>query len=408
VAVTPLAADLVESTERRRGPRPASGGRKANLVFLFPRQYRPLKPNFAKCFQNLSETFCGYIFTTSGERHRGLAIGNFRLYSERAAPSSLIVVLRRLWLQALLPLAVVRNGARVDAVVSYDPYASGLAASLLSTLLRARLIVEVRGDFHKTEPSQHPVKKRLMRLALAVSVHFADALRVLNRDQESYFRRRYPSKRVFRFSPFIAEEYFTSLDCYQGDYLLSVGHPYDLKGMDVVIKAFRLVAARHRGIKLKIMGYCPEDELRRYRELASGEPAIEFIRPGWIEDVGDLLRGCYALVNAARSEAFGRVHLEAMACQKPVVATRTNGAMECVEDGVTGLLCEIDNVADLAAQLDALLGDPARAARMGRAGFERFQRLYSERIYTQSVVSMIEEVLAREPDRRAAAPAIQP
>jgi glycosyltransferase involved in cell wall biosynthesis len=362
-----------------------------------PRQYRPLKANFAKRFENFAGAFSGYIFAISGDRYRGLRIGDFLLYSESETASAGGVVgraLRRLWLQAVLPLTVVRKAARVDAIVSYDPYASGLAGSLLKTLLGARLILEVNGDFHQAEPSRHVVKRWVMRLAFAISVRCADAVKVLNRHQENYFRQRYPSKKVFRFPNFVADEYFQSLESYQGDYLLSVGYPYDLKGMDVLIRAFRLIAGRHPGMKLKIMGHCPTAELVRYKALAQDQPAVEFVGAGWIEEVGEMMRGCYALVNAARSEALGRIHLEAMACQKPIVATRTNGAMECVEDGVTGLLCEIDNPDDLAAKLDCLLANPRLSQRMGRAGFERLQRNYSETIYTRSFVSMIEELLS--------------
>lgn len=366
------------------------------LVFVFPLQYRPLNANFARRFEKLAGMCQGYIFTIAGQRHRGLRIGDFLFYADTVDTSGFGGLAWRLWFQAFFPLKVLPKGTHVDAVVSYDPYGSGLAGSILSTLLRTRLIVEINGDFHRSGRAPHFAKRCLMRLALAISLRSADALKVLNRDQEAFFRRLHPSKRIFRFANFVADEYFQSLDCYQGDYLLSVGHPYDLKGMDVLIRAFRLVSGRHPGIRLRIMGYCPREELVRYREMASDQPAIEFVPAGWIEDVGEMMRGCYALVNAARSEALGRVHLEAMACQKPIVATRTNGGKECVDDGVTGFLCEIDNAEDLAVKLDSLLGNADLAARMGRAGRERLQRMYSEQIYTRAFVSMIEDVLAAE------------
>ena len=105
------------------------------------------------------------------------------------------------------------------------------------------------------------------------------------------------------------------------------------------------------------------------------------------------MRGCYALVNAARSEAMGRVHVEAMACGKPIIASRTNGAIECVEDGITGLLCGIGDVADLAAKLDALLSEPQRAAQIGYAGKLRMHNLFSEEACTESYHAMLEDVM---------------
>ncbi len=169
--------------------------------------------------------------------------------------------------------------------------------------------------------------------------------------------------------------------------------PFDRKGIDVLIKAFLRISEKHPHATLRIMGYCPENEFGMYRELAAGSARISFVKPGWMEEVGEEVRDCFALVNAARSEAMGRVHVEAMACAKPIVATRTNGAVLCVEDGVTGLLCNGDDVSDLADKLDALLSDRDKAKRMGEAGKARMLEMFSEDVYIRGFHDMIEEVI---------------
>jgi alpha-maltose-1-phosphate synthase len=70
-------------------------------------------------------------------------------------------------------------------------------------------------------------------------------------------------------------------------------------------------------------------------------------------------------------EPLGIVNLEAMACGTAVVASAVGGIPEVVSDGETGLLVPPDAPDALAAALNALLCDPARAEAFGRAGRER-------------------------------------
>jgi alpha-maltose-1-phosphate synthase len=88
-------------------------------------------------------------------------------------------------------------------------------------------------------------------------------------------------------------------------------------------------------------------------------------------------------------EPMGIVNLEAMACETAVVATATGGIPEVVDDGTTGLLVPIEQladgtpveperfVADLGSAIAALLAEPARAAAMGHAGRRRAVDLFS-------------------------------
>jgi len=90
-------------------------------------------------------------------------------------------------------------------------------------------------------------------------------------------------------------------------------------------------------------------------------------------------------------EPLGIVNLEAMACETAVVATATGGIPEVVVDGETGLLVPIEQatdgtgtpldpdqyVADFAAALVSVVGDPERATRMGRAGRQRAMAAFS-------------------------------
>jgi alpha-maltose-1-phosphate synthase len=70
-------------------------------------------------------------------------------------------------------------------------------------------------------------------------------------------------------------------------------------------------------------------------------------------------------------EPLGIVNLEAMACGTAVVASAVGGIPEVVTDGTTGLLVPPDDEAALAAAINALIADPARAAEFGARGRQR-------------------------------------
>ncbi|WP_433517983.1 glycogen synthase [Nonomuraea sp. CA-143628] len=110
-------------------------------------------------------------------------------------------------------------------------------------------------------------------------------------------------------------------------------------------------------------------------------------------EVIQLLTHASVFVCPSVYEPMGIVNLEAMACETAVVATATGGIPEVVAGGETGLLVPIDQgidgtphdperfAADFAERVNALLGDPARAAAMGVAGRARAVEHFSwERI----------------------------
>jgi starch synthase len=96
-----------------------------------------------------------------------------------------------------------------------------------------------------------------------------------------------------------------------------------------------------------------------------------------LEDLIHLHSGATVFVCPSIYEPFGLVNLEAMACETAVVASRVGGIPEIVVEGETGYLVDYDPTATdsfttgLAARIDELMGDPALAEKMGKAGRER-------------------------------------
>jgi phosphatidylinositol alpha-1,6-mannosyltransferase len=71
------------------------------------------------------------------------------------------------------------------------------------------------------------------------------------------------------------------------------------------------------------------------------------------------------------TEGFGLVFLEAAASGKPAVAGKAGGTDSAVVDGETGLRVDGENVAEIAAAMRRLLGNPAESAGMGHKARSR-------------------------------------
>lgn len=107
-------------------------------------------------------------------------------------------------------------------------------------------------------------------------------------------------------------------------------------------------------------------------------------------EVVQLLSHATVFVCPSLYEPFGLVNVEAMACGAPIVATATGGIPEIVVDGVTGHLVQVPSVEgpgaadarerlakDLAAGINDLVADPAKARRFGQLGRQRVVEHFS-------------------------------
>lgn len=162
--------------------------------------------------------------------------------------------------------------------------------------------------------------------------------------------------------------------------LACVGGIQRRKGQLDLVEAAALLVARFPDLVLVLCGDASDAEyharvLRRIEALRLG---ARFRFPGFQSDVRSLLAHCELLVHPAHSEGFGLVIIEAMAAGKPVVATRSGGPEEIVEDGVSGLLVPVGDPAALAAAIARVLDEPRLAGAMGRAAVQRAMLFTSE------------------------------
>jgi len=149
-----------------------------------------------------------------------------------------------------------------------------------------------------------------------------------------------------------------------------------IKATARLLEAVRLLAARVPAIHLVLVGGGAEERGLRARVAASGLTGhVTFLN--FLPHAPRALPVFDVYVSASHREGLPLAVLEAMAAGLPVVATRVAGHVDAVEHDVTGLLARPDDVADLAEKVERLLGDAAVRRRMGGAGRQRIERLFT-------------------------------
>jgi glycosyltransferase involved in cell wall biosynthesis len=169
-------------------------------------------------------------------------------------------------------------------------------------------------------------------------------------------------------------------------YILCVAMHNEKKGIDVLLRAFAQMHDRLPELRLVLAGDGPlHGQLKQLATALGITDKVVFLGLQGRTQVANLLLGCEVFVLPSRSEPFGIVILEAMASQKPVVATTAGGIPEIVENGRNGILVEPDDDKALADALLTVLKDVSLQSQFAENGLAivrtRFQMEYTGSAY---------------------------
>jgi glycosyltransferase involved in cell wall biosynthesis len=148
----------------------------------------------------------------------------------------------------------------------------------------------------------------------------------------------------------------------------ALGDLRPLKGPDDFLRAAARVAATQTDVTFLLAGPDTSGADRaRLDKLAAELDLTKNLRfLGWLDDPAEFYRALDVFVSASRTESFGLTLAEAMASGATVVATRTDGAQELIEDTRNGRLTPVGEPTMLAALISQLLARPAERERLGR------------------------------------------
>lgn len=164
-----------------------------------------------------------------------------------------------------------------------------------------------------------------------------------------------------------------------------------IKAHDVFLSVFEKVLSKFPDAIAVLAG---DGERRAELEaLARSKGIFEKTRfLGWRQDLARVYSDARVVMLTSRNEGSPVTLIEAMACARPVVATRAGGVAELVGDA--GFVCDIDDVEALSRGVKQVLADPALAADLGARGRARVARTFDQNRLVDDIDSLYQRCLA--------------
>jgi glycosyltransferase involved in cell wall biosynthesis len=179
------------------------------------------------------------------------------------------------------------------------------------------------------------------------------------------------------------------------------------KGHELFVEAAALLAQRHRDARFYIIGGVLQhqtesvafsDRIDKLIQQLGIEQSV--VRVGHVpsDEVYEWIRALDVFVLPSRTEAFGYVQFEAMACSRAVIATRIEGNLDAFIDGHSGIYVG-RSPAEMAHAQARLIEDPELARRLGAEARVRVTRFFDERRVVPALAQTLETTLARHRER---------
>lgn len=306
---------------------------------------------------------------------------------------------------------------QLDARVSLDLFEmeeSFGAPSVIRRYFRKPVVVRLHGPWCVVGPALGHARNRDFWLRCATeyfAIRGASAVSSPSQDVldrvRSFYRLALPHARVIP-NPAPAtppEDLWSEAKC-ESDVILFVGRFDRVKGADVLLKAFaKVVQVRPKAQLLFVgpdPGFLSQDgtviKVERFiREQIPVAAQRQIILKGAQShaQIAEYRRRASLTVVASRYENFPMTVLEAMASGSPLVACRTGGIPEIVEDGQTGLLFAPEDFDGLATQIVRLLSDRELAGRLGAAARAEAEARFSPAAVAAQTHAFYAETIAR-------------
>lgn len=195
-----------------------------------------------------------------------------------------------------------------------------------------------------------------------------------------------------KFSPVITERKSKPFS------FLFIGRLIKDKGIFEFVKAARIIHKKYPEVQFSVLGPFWNQNLKSNTITKTDlqnwidEGIIDYM--GEKKDVRKFVAKADCIVLPSYREGTSNILLEAASMQKPAITCDTTGCREVVEDGITGFLCKVKDVIDLAEKMEKmLLLTPLQREEMGKKAREKIIREYDKEIVLSAYLKAIGELV---------------
>jgi glycosyltransferase involved in cell wall biosynthesis len=274
----------------------------------------------------------------------------------------------------LVHCARLARSLRPDWILSYIIMPHGVNGFLAGRLGRCRTAyhmiggdIEWRGGGWRSENAvlgRLPRPVALVERALLGVIRRTDVICTMGTNGRAHLLSEgLDPQRVFVTPPAVDTERFSPASngvppAYD---LVTAGRLVENKRLQDFIAIVRLLRRSNPGVRAAVAGTGPvENDLKREAERAGVADAIDFL--GLRLDIEDVYRAARVFVLTSATEGLSVAMTEAMASGLPAVVTDVGDLRDLVEDGRSGHVLPVGDVAGFAARISDLLGEDARRA----------------------------------------------
>ena len=270
---------------------------------------------------------------------------------------------------------------------------------LLKWKLHTKLVVEINGIYDDPDnladiksPFSTTVKLWFFNKISSLVINHSDGVKLLFSGQANSFLRGAKNPPVLRDFPNLVntQPFIDAPADLSKKRILFTGFPYFRKGVDIIIEAFMLVSDEFPDWELTLLGYLDESLVQKGLK---GTRNIKHLPAVPEEEMPGQMANHSIFVLPSRSEAMGRVLIEAMAAGCARIGSNQGGIPTVIDNGVDGMLFEKNNAHDLASCLRQLMGSEKLRKTYSDAARIRLTNEFTQTNFSKDTKKLYDDVI---------------